>query len=259
MNKLSDFQVAGAMTLPQGKAAFDRASLVLETLAAPAQYLQVTAYLEDGGVDGKRLSGEEYQALQRSGQAIAFSERFAAGAGLALWVLRPSFPGREAALQELRASEVLLRDYLALADGSFGCLVRERPAALALRDRWAQEAHEQARRWAIGASWERAREAASRAFVLERAMSPERLAMLMLVCARQGQQVRADGYLRMARQSRSQEFAAQIEDHLRELEASLAVTVPASRLPARAEMQRANQRHVSSGLGRIGRQRQDAA
>lgn len=263
---IANYRVVGALALPEGKAPFDRAPLILASEEEPGRLLQVTAYLEGGEPDGKAFALEDFQALLQSGQAIAFSKPFEASSGVALWVLRRNFAGREAALEELRASELMLRDYLPLPDGSFGCLVRERPAALELRDRWATQADAEARRHAAEGDWDTARAAASRAFALERAMSPERIAMLVLVYNRQGLAARAQGYLQMARRSRGEAFAAQTEEKLRALESAavqpqpaLAAPVPATsqlgpRRPALSAMRQAGRQHVQGGLRRLGNQ-----
>lgn len=253
MTKLADCQVVGALTLPEGKAPFDRAPLIMSSAAAPGRVVQVTAYLEDGGIAGKWFTLEDFQALQQSGQAIAFRESFDAGSSAALWVLRPNFAGREAALAELRSSELMLRDYVPLADGSFGCLVRERAQASDLRDKWAKEADAEARQNARAGSWQRAREAASRALALERAMSPERIAMMMLACQSLGLGVRAEGYLRMARQSRGEDFAAQTEVALQKLEVSVSgqAVVPATSLLGPRKPAQGARQHVRDGLGRL--------
>ncbi len=134
-----------------------------------------------------------------------------AASGVAFWVLRSRFEGREAAIETLRTSGELLHDVLRLADGTFGFLVRE-PAANRLRDEWAAEASTKALEWAGAHHWDRAREAATRAFVLERAMSPERIAMLALAHARCGNETRAHGYVEMAKRSRGSDFAAQVAE-----------------------------------------------
>lgn len=214
-------KIIGAVTPPRGRAAFDRASLLLATHASPATYLQVTAYLGTHEVTGKPLTLDEINSLVRVEQSVLFKTSFPAVSGAVLWVLRPTFARREAALEELRGSGLLLQSDFRLSDGSFACLVREQAAALDLRDRWASEAEAEALSWAGSNHWDRAREAAERAFVLERAMSPQRIAMLALVCERQGKTQRATGYLAMARNSRGDDFLAQVEEMRQRLEAHL--------------------------------------
>jgi hypothetical protein len=86
------------------------------------------------------------------------------------------------------------------------------PAANGLRDRWASEAFTTALGWAKSNRWDRACVAATRAFVAERAMSPERIALLALTYERCGNPTRAEGYLLMAKRSRGADFAAQVSE-----------------------------------------------
>ncbi len=208
--KVAEARIVGAMAAPRGKAAFDRAPLVLESVVSPGNYLQVRAYVGSDEVEGKALGQEEWDALVRSEQAIRLGPMKAA-AGAALWVLRPSFEGREAALEELRMAGGLVHDKEVGADGSFLCVVRE-PEANGFRDGWARKAADVARSWAREGQWERALTAATRAFVLERAMSPEMLAMLSLAHERSGNHERAEGYLAMARRSRGATFEAEVRE-----------------------------------------------
>ena len=73
------------------------------------------------------------------------------------------------------------------------------------------EAFTRAQAWVEGADhWESARVAASRAFVIERSMSPERIAMLSLAHDTVEHAVGAEGYVEMARQSRGSDFASAV-------------------------------------------------
>lgn len=202
----------GAMASPRGKAAFDRGAVVVQSTANPSDFLQVRAYEASDDIEGKPLTGEEWATLVHSEQAVELPPTDATQ-GAALWLLRTGFDGREAALEELRTSGVLLHDTYRLTDQSFACLVRE-PAANDLRDRWAERATEDALSWARSGNWERAREAASRAFVVERAMTPRRIALLTLTHEQGGNCTRAAGYAEMARHSRGEDFAAQVDEQL---------------------------------------------
>ena len=254
---IASCRIVGAMTLPHAKGAFDRAGLIVASREPPVTYLQVRAYVGSDEIEGKPLDREDFDALVQSEQAIVLEPPLDLMTGAALYVLRPSFDGRGAALQEVRASGVLLRDKLELQDGSWACLVRE-PGAGAFRDRWAAEASAQALSWAKDGHWERAKNAASRAFVLERDMSPERVAMLALAHDRCGSGVRAGGYLQMARRSRGDDFAQQIVDKRARLEQEIEEQAPRSGVRPRCSMQihRMSAKGVQASLARMrGRKR----
>jgi hypothetical protein len=205
--KLSECKIVGAITLPRGKAAFDRANVILSTGKG---YLEATTYLDGDEVTGKPFTREEMLAIVRAGQAIQFAGFIPAATGAVLWVLRSNFEGREAALEELRKSGCMLYEYIKMIDGSFACLVREQPAMLALRDRWTAASDERARHLGRQGDWEAACKAAMQAVVLERVMIPDRIAMISLAWLKLNNQLYADGYVSMARNSRGEEFAHQV-------------------------------------------------
>jgi hypothetical protein len=226
--KTAESKIVGAMVAPRGKAPFDRAPVVVASQIDQDALLQVRAYVGSDDIEGKSLDRDEWATLLRSEQAIAI-EPVQAASGATLWVLRPGFEGREAALEGLRTCGGLLQDKLSLADGSFGCLVSERdPAVNALRDRWAEEAFATALSWAKSNHWERACVAAARAFAVERAMSPERIALLALAHERCGNATRASGYVEMAKRSRGADFATQVMEKRAELERMTEAGMPQS-------------------------------
>lgn len=224
--KLSECKIVGAITLPRGKAAFDRANVILSTGKG---YLEATTYLDGDEVTGKSFTHEEMLAIVGSGQAIRFPGFLPAVTGAVLWVLRSNFEGREAALEELRKSGCMLYEYIRMIDGSFACLVREQPAMLELRDRWTAASDECARRLGRQGDWEAACKAAMQAVVLERTMSPERIAMISLAWLKLNDRLYADGYVSMARNSRGEDFARQVLARRAELELALTSVVDDSR------------------------------
>lgn len=226
--KTAESKIVGAMVAPRAKAPFDRAPVVVRSSIDQDALLQVRAYVGSDEIEGKALDRDEWATLLRSEQAIEF-EAVQAAPGATFWVLRPGFEGREAALEGLRTCGGLLQDKLSLADGSFGCLVSERdPAVNGLRDRWADEAFTTALSWAKSSHWERACVAATRAYVVERAMSPERVAMLALAHERCGNHTRASGYVEMAKRSRGADFATQVLEKRAELERVTEAGMPQS-------------------------------
>ncbi len=208
---MKDYVVAGALTLPEGKASFDRAPLILRSNSNFNKLLQITSYLSDGEPYGKIFTQEDFQALVQSRQAIEFEKPFEASSETVLWVFRPNFINREEALEELRSNDLLLLNYLPLPGGSFGCLVRERDIALKLRDRWATLADTESQKYIDKGDWLAACRAATHAFTVGCEMTPERLARLILIYKYQGLPTRAEGYMQMARRSRGEEFVAKIE------------------------------------------------
>lgn len=254
--KIAEHRIVGAMVAPRGKAPFDRANVVIASAAPPVILWQVQAYTGSDEFEGKPLTEGEWRALVKSEQAIDLVEAVVASSGATFWVMRPGFDGRDAALSELATTGVLLRDALRLPDGSFGCLVNEgRREAHDLRDRWAAKAFEEALSWARSDRWERARVAASRAFVLERAMTPERIAMLALAHERTGNTTRAAGYVEMARRSRGPDFAAQIIEKRADLEQEIQQAPPASdpRPRSATAIHAANDNALKGGLRRLRR------
>lgn len=223
--KLDQCSIIGAIALQQSKAAFSRANVILRIGQGLDRYLEATTYLDGDEVVGKSLTRDDLLGLIEGGQAMQFYEPVSAKSGAALWILRPNFLGREGALEELRKSGTMLCEYTLLSDKSFGCLVREHKQTLELRDRWAAAADVVALKEARANRWDNARAAASQAMVTERAMSPARIAMLSLACSRQGNAVRASGYIAMARNSRGADFERQVREHLAELERSLSQPV----------------------------------
>jgi hypothetical protein len=251
--KIADSIVVGAMTAPKGKAVFDRANLVLASRTEPRTYVQVRAYIGTDEVEGKPLTQPEWLALVRSQEAIALPE-VAATSGAALWVLRRAFEGLSGAVEELRTSGALLCDVMRFDDGSIGCLLRE-PHALGFREGWAAAAEKLARAEAKRGRWEQARGFASQAFVLERSMTPERVALLALACARCGSAAASDGYIEMSRRSRGEAFKARVLEQREDLEQALQEAVPASVIRPRfaADRQVKNSAAMRAGLGRLGR------
>lgn len=244
--KTTESKIIGAMAAPKGKAPFDRASVVVASKSDPNAILQVRAYLGEDEIEGKPLDPDEWASLLKSEQAIAIDPMDAV-LGATLWVLRPTFEGRDAALEALRTSGGLLCATFRLTDGSFSCLVSERdPAMSALRDHWAQEAFEKALAWAKSNHWERACVAAARAFVVERAMSPERIALLALTHERCGNATRANGYVEMAKRSRGDDFATQVLEKRVELERVTEESAP--RLGEHSRFFKAMQKGNAEGL-----------
>lgn len=203
---LSDARIAGAMTLLGGKAAFDRAPLIVESRAALGTFLRVRAYV-GSSVVGDPLEAEELEALVLAEHAIRLAEPWEPVSGAACWVFRPHFEARNARIAELSSSGFLVGNPILLADGAIACLVREPNL---LRDRWASEASADAAAALRDGHAGRACNAAKLAFVLDQTMSPEQVAMLALAHERSGNPVRAQGYMAVAKNTHGEDFAARV-------------------------------------------------
>jgi len=251
--KVDKCKIVGAMTAPRGNAPFDRANLVVETSADPRQLAQVNAYLGAEEVDVLPLRADDWQALVKTEQAIELPPmRFASGA--TLWVLRTGFGGGDAALEELKTSGALVDAPVRLGDGSFGCVVCERgQEASKLRDQWALAALNEAKNWAADNHWERARVSTTRAFVIERAMNPETVAMLTLTHEKCGNATRAAGYLKMAERTYGADFVAQIHEKRADIERRLHEVLPISETRPRfaRAIHEANARGLAQGRERL--------
>lgn len=254
--KRTGLYIIGAMAPPRGKGPFDRANVVVSADVGRGPFINVRAYIGADELEGKTLTREEWDALLRSDQAIEV-EPVPLKTGAALWVLRPSFTGRDAALEELRVSGVLFHDKIAWSDGSFLCLINE-PEANHFRDAWSHRATSDARSLARSGLWERALETASLAFSLERGMHPERLALLSLLFEKSGNPTRAEGYVAMAERSRGKDFALQVQEQREALRAEL-IEVPeaqpesAVRPRFASAIAKASARSIKAGLRRMKR------
>lgn len=210
--------ILGALALAHGNAPFDRAPLVLSIDAE--HVLEVSSYLDDGEIVGKKYSRDEFASMVLSGSAVILPTGIEATKGAALWVFRESFTNREDAIEELRTSGLMLQPKR-LLDGSIGCLVREDVDALAMRDRWARSADVEAYDSTRKRRWEDALSAIRRALALGRYMVPERVAMAILVCERLGRYDRAAGYRTMAMKSLGESFAKNVDRVFQEMDQHL--------------------------------------
>jgi len=220
---IADSTIIGAMTPPTSNSPFNRANLVVRH---DDVIVTALAYTRDGNVEGPSLDAEAWQALLTTGQALAVPEPAALVSGAALWVLRPSLPRRARALQDLRTSGVLLHEHMLGEVDSWLVLVDEsQPAASYLRDRWRAEAIDAAQAMARSAQWPRAQAEAEIAHAVARGLDPEALAFLMLTYEHCGRQTRSTGILTMARSSRGEDFARQVDERLELLRFQMAQPV----------------------------------
>ena len=212
-----------AMTPPRSRASFNRAQLVAR--GADGSLLQVQAYTEGEQVVGSRISEDELTALIEAGQASKLPQSCPLVSGAALWILRPGFPRRDRALQDLRAGSLLVQPPMIGLEDARLCVVNEAagPAAK-LRDRWRDEAVAQARSHARASDWPRAESEAELAQQVARGLDAEALALLSLAHLRCSRAKRAEGLRAMARNSRGAEFEAEFDAALLRFEGELPET-----------------------------------
>jgi hypothetical protein len=215
---VSECRIVGAMRPSEGAAPFARAGVVVEREALG--FLRVRRYVLPDEVEGDLLTGEEWDGLVATEHAHRLAPPIGAVMGAALWLLRPSFERRDAALAELRSSGVLLSEVVSARIGlTWTYLVRE-PEANPLRERWSARAFAEANELARAGRWKSAHGLAEMAFALDPALSPDKTALLTLVYERLGDKARSEGYLGVARRSRGEAFAKQVEDKRKDIEQS---------------------------------------
>ncbi len=227
-----DATIIGAMTPPDSKAPFNRASVVVKS--ADGRIIQVRAYTTEGKVEGPSIGEDDWRVLVATEQAVALPGPASLVSGAALWVLRPNLARRERALQDLRAGGVLLHEHLTGSGDAWLCLVDEsRDAASSLRDRWCREAVNGGKMLARAGQWPRAQAEAEVAQAVSRGLDPEVLALLVLTYEGCGRDLRAKGILTMAGRSRGEDFARQVRDCLVLLRHELSAPVGAVLAPLR--------------------------
>lgn len=212
---VEDARIIGAMAQPRSKSVFSRAALLVSN--DDGVVLHAHDYGQAGIVSGPRLTLDEVRVLVATGQAIDLPRREILAVGAVLWILRPGFPRREAALADLSASGFLIHGLRPRLDGSWYALVDERLAG-ALRDRWRDEALSAAQEHGHYARWQQAEAEAEAAFTLATNLEPAVLAMLSVAYERTGRAQRSQGLFTMARRSRGDDFAAQMSEAYAELE-----------------------------------------
>ncbi len=174
--------IVGAMYLVDGKAPFDRACLVVKS--GEGQYTFP-------GRDSAPQFGEaELVALERSGQFWRFSVAVTPHPKLALWAFRRNFVDWSAFVAQLGG---VLEAEIQLPDGGHGCLVRETPAALVLRDHWATASAEASKQDRMAGRYEAALALAAQAFSVSRVVTRERIELYAEALEAAGNHERAEG------------------------------------------------------------------
>jgi hypothetical protein len=245
---LSGCRIVGGLCPVAGAAPFASAAVVLAREDGEP-LLRVTRYEEPDLADGKLLAEEEWDGLVASEQGQRFPASIPAFPGARMWILRSNFRGRDAALERTRMSGALVHETLD-QPGRVWTLVVDARRADPLRDDWAERAAREALRAAEEARWEDARDHGELAFVVDRSMVAEHVALLSVAYARLGRRERSEGYVAMARNSRGEGFAAEVERIREEIEAKVGPKAPRPRFAA--EYARGSKRLMQSALRSLG-------
>ena len=175
--------IVGAMTTWKGKAAFDRAPLVL---ALDGDRCLIARRWADGKAEGDELTADEWEALTQSGDAMRIGGLGDAEPDSFLWLFRPHFPrARHAVLSEILA--VLGLRAGVFNDHALACHVVELPSVVGLRAEWAARLDGYARARLVEA--EGLAEAAVQVAV---GMSDAHVEVLVSILRRLGETARAD-------------------------------------------------------------------
>jgi hypothetical protein len=213
--QLQYYRIVGGMASWKGKAPFHRASVVIVPNEGSGALVKVLRY---GGseAEGENLDADDWSALQRQGEAMAWPGRVPAQADVWLWVIRKTFAlERTATLAELRQCCRLLGEPME-DSGDLACLVVEKKAA-DLREAWASRATRLAEDRLAAKKVNEALEAASTALQVGALMTPQRLALLALTYKRCGRDERSEGYFKMAERSLGAAFAREARKRFNEL------------------------------------------
>jgi hypothetical protein len=170
--------MVGSVCSLRASSPFARDAVVLTNAQHSEAYMILGRELADGSVEGERMTDTEWHELLDCQEALAFAEPVEAGPNAKCWLLRESFPEREPAAAQLRACagailhEETREDVLIF-------VVDESRAADQL-ERWSRAAFDRA--WRLGqlGEWGRAVELADLAWLTDRSLHLDRVALLAL-------------------------------------------------------------------------------
>jgi hypothetical protein len=195
--------VAG-MAPPQSRSAFNRAGIIVLTVNGSDRSLVSGS--------GASMTGHELESLIDAGHATAVTPvpRFCDDA--TLWVLRPNFPDRESAINELQAAEILISHQVTEADVSL-CIIRTGPIGSGILEHWINDAmgraRHQLRNGACG-DWAGAVADAELAQALGSGLRADVMALLLMAYTCDGQVKRVNSILAMIDASKPSQFVADI-------------------------------------------------
>lgn len=175
---LGDCRIIGGMCGLRLSAPFSRDSVVLTHAEHPDACMILGRELADGTVSGEWMNHAEWHDLLACEEALALAKPVAARPNAKCWLLRESFLERDQAAGQLRAraGAILHED---AREGVLIFVVDESRAADVLEG-WSRGAFDQAWRLGQGGEWDRAVVYAELAWLTDRALSLDRVALLAL-------------------------------------------------------------------------------
>jgi hypothetical protein len=159
-------------------APFSRRAVVLTNEDHPNAYMVLGRELPDGTVDGERMNDEDWRGLLECEEALAFAKPVAARPNAKCWLLREGYPERDQAAGQLRAwAGAILHEEA--REGALIFVVDESRAADVL-ELWSRDAFDQAWRLGQRGEWDRAVAYADLAWLTDRSLNLDRVALLAL-------------------------------------------------------------------------------
>ena len=176
---LKESQVIGGMRTLSLSAPFSRAQIVLASDSHPNARLIVHRYLSADEAEGDHITEEEWADLIAAEESTTLQHgHVVAKPHLAFWVLRPSFPEREAAMDKLakRAGAVTHREQ----QGDAIVVIADESRAHAILDEWARDAFDRAWHLAETGNWKEAAVFAHLSWLLDIGSGVDRAALYAL-------------------------------------------------------------------------------
>lgn len=173
-----DCRMIGGVCGLRLSAPFSRDAVVLTNEKYPDACMILGRELADGTVSGEWMNHTEWRDLIACEEALAFAKPVAARPNAKCWLLREGFPGRDQAAGQLRARAGAILHEEA-REGVLIFVVDESRAADVLEG-WSRGAFDQA--WRLGqcGEWDRAVAYAELAWLTDRALNLDRVALLAL-------------------------------------------------------------------------------
>lgn len=176
---LRDCRMVGSVCSLRSSAPFSRDAVVLANERHPDTYMIRGREHADGSVEGEMMTESEWRDLLECEEALAFSGSVEAGPNAKCWLLHETFPEREQAAARLRAQAGAVIHEEA-REGVLIFVVDESRAADEL-ERWSRAAFDHAWRLGQQGEWDGAVEYADLAWLTDRSLNLDRVALLALV------------------------------------------------------------------------------
>jgi len=176
---LRDCHMVGSVCSLRSSAPFSRDAVVLTNEKHPDILMIRGREYANGLVEGERMTKAEWRDLLECEEALAFSEPVETGPNAKCWLLHETFPEREQAAGQLRTCTGAILHEEA-CEGVLIFVVDESRAADQL-ERWSRDAFDRAWRLGQQGEWDGARELADLAWLTDRSLNLDRVALLALV------------------------------------------------------------------------------